>query len=324
MFPSCPNVLLAFVTQLCPNGFCTDLCQSGYSLIHFNAVNAHYFQYSWRRAAPLGKTMFRHWYGRYSVSHWLSSWALSQKPARLYSHHSSQGLIPLLAQKSTSNFTSKIFSAGNHICSGPNTVFSGTSPLPHTGIVSHHLHISLGFPGLTEQVLLASSQTQSVLSPCQRNPPLHFVQWQPPDPWHRTHHLNSKFPYLHWELFQEGDLSFDLSALGQSVFSSAWALLHISSEQLLPCSGADYPCIFMPFLFLPSKGVSCSLRMTSWSFPKLMANGSVVAPDTWSDPWMWSFKTHLLTRSNGWHVKLRGKTMPRYKWSSTLLEHLHM
>lgn len=254
MFPSCPNVLLAFVTQLYPNGFCTDLCQSGYSLIHFNAVNARYFQYSWRRAAPLGKTMFRHWYGRYSVSHWLSSWALSQKPARLCSYHSSQGLIPLLAQKSTSNFTSKIFSAGNHICSGPNTVFSGTSPLPHTGIVSHHSHISLGFPGLTEQVLLASSQTQSVLSPCQRNPPLHFVQWQPPDPWHHTHHLNSKFPYLHWELFQEGDLSFDLSALGQSVFSSAWALLHISSEQLLPCSGADYPCVSCLFCSCHPKG----------------------------------------------------------------------
>lgn len=241
MFPRCPNVLLAFVTRLCPNGFSTELCQSGCILIYlyFNAVNTHYFQYSWRQPAPLDKTMFRSWYGRCSISHWLSSWDLSQKPARLCSHHPSQ-VNPLLAQKSSSNLSSNAFSACNHICSGPNTVFSATSPLLHTGIESHHSHMPwlswLAWPGSS-----CLSQTHSVLSPCHRNPPLHLVQRQPPDPWHCTHHLNTKFPYLHWALFQEGDLPFDLSVLGQSVFSPAWALLRTSSEQLLPCSGTDYP-----------------------------------------------------------------------------------
>lgn len=165
LFPSCPNVLLAAVTQFCPNGFCTDLCQSGCILIYlyFTTVNTHYFQYSWSQAAPLGKTMFRPWYSRCSISHWLSSWALSQKPARLCSHHPSQGLFPLLAEKSSSNLSSNVFSAGNHICSGPSMIFSGPSPLLCTGVESHHPHISLGFLSLTDQVLLASSQTQSVL-----------------------------------------------------------------------------------------------------------------------------------------------------------------
>lgn len=149
LFPSCPNVLLAFVTRLCPNGFCTELWQSGCILIYSycNAVNTHYFLYSWRQAAPFGKTMFRPWYSRCSVSHWLSSWALSQKPARLCSHHPSQGLIFLLAKKSSYNLSSHLFSTGNHICSGPNMIFSGTSPLLCTGPESHHSHTSLSFLG---------------------------------------------------------------------------------------------------------------------------------------------------------------------------------
>lgn len=281
LFPSCPNVLLAFVTQLCLNGLSTELCQSGCILIYlyFNAVNTHYFQYSWRRTAILSETMLRPWYGRCSISHWLSSWALSQKPARLCSYHPSQ-VNPLLAQKSSSNLSSNVFSAGNHICSGPNTIFSVTSPLLHRGTESHHSHISLGFPGLTDQVPLASPQTHGVLSLCHRNPPLHLGQRQPPDPCHRTHHLNTKFPYLHWALFQEGICLLTLVSWVNlcSALPGLCSALPVSSFS--PVQGQTSLC-FTPFLFLPSKGVLCCLRMTSWSFSKLMANGNVMALDTW-------------------------------------------
>ena len=85
-------------------------------------------------------------------------------------------LIPLPAQNHLLTSSLNVFSAGDHICSSPNTVFSRTSPLLHTQTESHNSHISLGFPGLTDQALLAPSQTHIFLSLCHRNPPLHLLQ----------------------------------------------------------------------------------------------------------------------------------------------------
>lgn len=86
------------------------------------------------------------------------------------------GLIPLIAQNHLLTSSLNVFSAGYSLCSGPNIIFPRTSPLLRTCMKSHHSHISLGFPGLTDQVLLAPSQTHVLLSPCCRNPPLHLVQ----------------------------------------------------------------------------------------------------------------------------------------------------
>lgn len=169
------------------------------------------------------------------------------------------------------------------MCSGLNTTSSRTSPLLHIQIQSLHFHTSHGFPGLTDQALVPS-QIHIILPLWQRNP-LYLAQWQSSNfcapglhvlSWMRSR-LNTKFPYLHWELIQEGDLSFHLSALGQSVFSSVRALLCVSRWAAAPQFRDRLPPIFMLFLWLQSPGLPRSLRITSWSSFTLTGNGSVMA-----------------------------------------------